>query len=128
MRCLFLLCGWTLSICVPVYALTLWSRACIACMCVGWGGLQDVTAGWWGTAPLLTRVASGCESVPKPVAVVLVQRHRCQDRKLTVAFGVKTSLGVHKMPPEIRVRGAGNPTGDRRGNEETAESTGYKQR
>ena len=33
------------------------------CVCVRWGQ-QNVTTSWWGAAQLLTKKASGCESVP----------------------------------------------------------------
>lgn len=54
--------GHTARICLRVNAHTL--VVCLRpCMCVRWGQ-QSVTTGWWGTALLLTKEASGCESVP----------------------------------------------------------------
>ncbi len=86
-------------------------------MCLRWGQ-QNVTTSWWGTALLLTKGASGCESVPtgKPVAMVLALQHQCQDRKLTVALGEKVSESSEENAPEMRIRGAKSPSEEGRGN------------
>lgn len=54
-------------------------------VCVRWGQ-QDVTTNWTGTALLLTKEASGCES-GKPVAVILAPDFQAQARKLAAVLG-----------------------------------------
>lgn len=88
MCCVFLLCGRLLSICVHMYAcecMYIMVARLHLCMCVRWGQ-QNVTTSWWGTALLLTKEASGCESVPTGQTCGR-GIHPCQDRKLTVALG-----------------------------------------
>ncbi len=64
MCCVFLLCGQSISVhmyaCECTYIMVVRLHPC---MCVRWGQ-QNVTTSWWGTALLLTKEASGCESVP----------------------------------------------------------------
>lgn len=59
-----LLCGQSLSVCMHAYACEqIYITAVRLRLCMRWGQ-PNVTTSWWGTALLLTKEASGCESVP----------------------------------------------------------------